>query len=136
MGELRAAWVPRVPELADGRWPQGTRAQVETASRQLRPDPLPAPTDAPGPSPPPAPPRAQDPPEMRAEALESRQAWGPGCAAALPPCGQGRSGPPSHPHPPSPGPSPSPLALFLPAFPGETWPGTVRRRQTTGEASW
>ncbi|XDB56272.1 hypothetical protein AB1E18_009739 [Capra hircus] len=78
MGELRAAWVPRVPELADGRWPQGTRAQVETASRQLRPDPLPAPTDAPGPSPPPAPPRAQDPPEMRAEALESRQAWGPG----------------------------------------------------------
>ncbi|XP_042086469.1 phosphoribosyltransferase domain-containing protein 1 isoform X4 [Ovis aries] len=28
MGELRAAWVPRVPELADGRWPQGTRAQI------------------------------------------------------------------------------------------------------------
>lgn len=63
MGELRAACVPRVPELADGRWPQGTRAQVEPASRQLRPNPLPAPTDAPGPSPPPdpAPPRARGP---------------------------------------------------------------------------
>ncbi|XP_043739267.1 phosphoribosyltransferase domain-containing protein 1 isoform X5 [Cervus elaphus] len=112
-GEPRAAWVPRVPSSQTGggrrgpalRWSQPRCSCAPTPPRpHRRPGPFPSPRPAP-----------EDPPGMgaRAEALEPRQARGPGCAAALPPCGRGRSGPPSHPQP-----TPSrPVTLPAPSFP-------------------